>query len=457
MGGRKGGRGKGARDKKIKEEMGAAGEAGVGSLVASIKNGKGSVTASSPASAPASAPVPAADGQPVPGSYSDWAAAFQAYYAAGAQPPPGAFGPHPYLWGGQPMMPPYGAPPPYGGMFPAVGGMYGHPGMYGQYGTPALEMATEHADSKRESLEGGAKSQIPRQTSLKRSKGSKGSLVMLNTKGSAGGGKQNGAGVTAPSSNGDENESRSDGSTDDASEDKSPRNLTRKRSFDQMAPDAAGEGGYVPPHGQSLQDTPVLGTPAPGGGLEMSLDYWSTGSAPPVKGNKQTSASPSTSAPPAELWLQDERELKRQRRKQSNRESARRSRLRKQAECEGLGTRVDTLTVENMALRTELSRMTEECKRLQAENASLHEQLRITPEEVTVASSEPEPEHEDGPVINKEEEDSQPKGNGKLKRKEEKKPAGETTVSRLFSLLFPMPKVILLQALAILVLYAGAL
>jgi hypothetical protein len=60
-------------------------------------------------------------------------------------------------------------------------------------------------------------------------------------------------------------------------------------------------------------------------------------------------------------------------------------------------------------------------------------------------------------VINKEEEDSQPKGNGKLKRKEEKKPAGETTVSRLFSLLFPMPKVILLQALAILVLYAGAL
>lgn len=30
------------------------------------------------------------------------------------------------------------------------------------------------------------------------------------------------------------------------------------------------------------------------------------------------------------LWIQDEREMKRQRRKQSNRESARRSRLRKQ-------------------------------------------------------------------------------------------------------------------------------
>ena len=54
--------------------------------------------------------------------------------------------------------------------------------------------------------------------------------------------------------------------------------------------------------------------------------------------------------PGAEMWLQggqDERELKRQRRKQSNRESARRSRLRKQAECEDLGKRVDKLQDEN--------------------------------------------------------------------------------------------------------------
>jgi hypothetical protein len=39
----------------------------------------------------------------------------------------------------------------------------------------------------------------------------------------------------------------------------------------------------------------------------------------------------------------DERELKRMRRKQSNRESARRSRLRKQAECEALGRQVKDL------------------------------------------------------------------------------------------------------------------
>ena len=54
---------------------------------------------------------------------------------------------------------------------------------------------------------------------------------------------------------------------------------------------------------------------------------------------------------------QDERELKRQRRKQSNRESARRSRLRKQAECEELGSRVGGLTEENERLRAEVKRL----------------------------------------------------------------------------------------------------
>ncbi|CAL8468700.1 g8240 [Coccomyxa elongata] len=49
--------------------------------------------------------------------------------------------------------------------------------------------------------------------------------------------------------------------------------------------------------------------------------------------------------------VQDERELKRQRRKQSNRESARRSRLRKQAECEGLGQKVLDLEAENVKLK----------------------------------------------------------------------------------------------------------
>lgn len=42
-----------------------------------------------------------------------------------------------------------------------------------------------------------------------------------------------------------------------------------------------------------------------------------------------------------------------------------------QAECEELGTRVDTLTMENMALRTEVNHLNEECTKLKAENTSL--------------------------------------------------------------------------------------
>lgn len=49
----------------------------------------------------------------------------------------------------------------------------------------------------------------------------------------------------------------------------------------------------------------------------------------------------------------DDRETKRMRRKQSNRESARRSRLRKQAECEQLGKTVEVLQAENSRLREE--------------------------------------------------------------------------------------------------------
>lgn len=51
--------------------------------------------------------------------------------------------------------------------------------------------------------------------------------------------------------------------------------------------------------------------------------------------------------------MQDDRELKRVRRKQSNRESARRSRQKKQAECEDLGSKVQLLDQENASLRQE--------------------------------------------------------------------------------------------------------
>ncbi|CAI7880725.1 unnamed protein product [Closterium sp. NIES-53] len=78
----------------------------------------------------------------------------------------------------------------------------------------------------------------------------------------------------------------------------------------------------------------------------------------------------------SDLWVHsDDREVKKQRRKQSNRESARRSRLRKQAECEDLMGRVRALTDENQTIRVELQRMQEECHKMAQQNALLQERL----------------------------------------------------------------------------------
>ncbi len=79
---------------------------------------------------------------------------------------------------------------------------------------------------------------------------------------------------------------------------------------------------------------------------------------------------------PAEGWLQNERDLKRERRKQSNRESARRSRLRKQAETEELARKVDSLHVENTALKSEINQLTEKSEKLRLENATLMDKLK---------------------------------------------------------------------------------
>nr|CAB3497748.1 unnamed protein product [Digitaria exilis] len=71
------------------------------------------------------------------------------------------------------------------------------------------------------------------------------------------------------------------------------------------------------------------------------------------------------------LSQMDERELKRERRKQSNRESARRSRLRKQQECEELAQKVTDLTALNGALRSELDQLKKACEDMEAENSQL--------------------------------------------------------------------------------------
>lgn len=86
---------------------------------------------------------------------------------------------------------------------------------------------------------------------------------------------------------------------------------------------------------------------------------------------------PSGDADPlAKAQWADDKEIKRLRRKQSNRESARRSRLRKQAECEELSGRVEVLTTENAALQAELQKLKDRCMSLKETNASLQLRLR---------------------------------------------------------------------------------
>ncbi|XP_020599310.1 common plant regulatory factor 1-like isoform X2 [Phalaenopsis equestris] len=75
--------------------------------------------------------------------------------------------------------------------------------------------------------------------------------------------------------------------------------------------------------------------------------------------------------------IMEDRELKQERRKQSNRESARRSRLRRQAETEELAIKVGTLIAENSTLRSEISRLTKSSDKLKLENSALMEKLRM--------------------------------------------------------------------------------
>ncbi|XP_056687268.1 bZIP transcription factor 16 isoform X2 [Spinacia oleracea] len=337
---------------------------------------------------------------------------FQAYSPI---PPPGymASSPqaHPYMWGVQHMMPPYGTPPhPYMAMYPH-GGLYAHPSMppgsypFNPYAIPppngladASGNIPASADVEAKHHEG--KEKLP----IKRSKGSLGSLNMIT-------GKNNEDGkTTRPAANGScskSAESASDGSSEGS--DTNSQNDSEGRQEGQEA-DAShsGNSAHVAQngvlnaphtmvnHAMAMVPMPGPGAPVPVSGpatnLNIGMDYWGAPASSPIqamRGNV-SSAPVATGIVPvgsrdnlqSQLWLQDERELKRQRRKQSNRESARRSRLRKQAECDELAQRAEGLKEENANLRSELNRFRSDYEQLVAENAALKERLGEIPEDL---------------------------------------------------------------------------
>ncbi|XVF52049.1 hypothetical protein PTKIN_Ptkin04bG0233900 [Pterospermum kingtungense] len=336
---------------------------------------------------------------------ADWSG-FQAYSPI---PPHGflASSPQapPYMWGVQHIMPPYGTPPhPYVAMYPH-GGIYAHPSIppgsypFSPFAMPSPNGIVEASGTTPGSMETDSKpSDVKEKLPIKRSKGSLGSLNMITGKNNNLG-KTSGASANGVYSKSAESGSQgtSEGSDADSQNDSQLKSGERHDSGEgeasQNGSSAHGPQNGGPNAAMSVVPISAVGAatavPGPTTNLHIGMDYWGTpasstipamrGKVPstPVAGGIVTPAS--RDSVQSQLWLQDERELKRQRRKQSNRESARRSRLRKQAECDELAQRADALKEENANLRSEVSRIKNEYEQLLAENTSLKERLGEIP------------------------------------------------------------------------------
>ncbi|KAK9067841.1 hypothetical protein SSX86_011952 [Deinandra increscens subsp. villosa] len=327
---------------------------------------------------------------------------------------------HPYMWGVQHLMPPYGTPPhPYVAMYPP-GGIYAHPSMppgsypFSPYAMPSPNGVVEASVNTAGETEADHKSPDGKEKlPIKRSKGSLGSLNMITGKSS----ETNKAGASAngvyPKSAESGSEGSSEGSEGNSENVSIATSLQSglcilqmlqcgsqmKSGSRQDSIEATGENGNSA-NGPLSVVNQIVPSPA---NLNIGMEYWNGTNSSAMRG-KVTSApvaggmvaAGSRDNMQSQPWLQDERELKRQRRKQSNRESARRSRLRKQAECDELAQRAEALREENSSLRTEVGRLRSEYEQLLAQNESLKERLGETPGREEMASDGNEQQLGDG-------------------------------------------------------------
>ncbi|KAL8536403.1 hypothetical protein ACS0TY_011863 [Phlomoides rotata] len=339
---------------------------------------------------------------------ADWSG-FQAY---SPMPPPGflASSPqaHPYMWGVQQFIPPYGTPPHPYVMYPH-GGIYAHPTMapgsypFSPFAMPSPNGIAEVSGNVPGNVETDGKSSEGKgKLPIKRSKGSLGSLNMItgksNEPGQTSGATENGVHPKSVDSASEGSSDGSDANSQNESQGKSSGRPDSEPSQNGSVAHNSQNGGPNTSHSVSNQTIsmvpisavgPVSGVPGPTTNLNIGMDYWgaAASSAMPAMQGKVPAApvaagmvtTGSRDSIQSQLWVQDERELKRQRRKQSNRESARRSRLRKQAECDELSQRAEALKEENASLRAEVVRIRSEYEQVVALNASLKKKLGELP------------------------------------------------------------------------------
>ncbi|XP_024441247.1 G-box-binding factor 3 isoform X5 [Populus trichocarpa] len=270
--------------------------------------------------------------------YPDWAA-IQAYYGSRVALPPyynsgvaSGHAPHPYMWGPpQPMMATYGAP--YAAIY-SHGGVYAHPAVpigSHPHGPGVLSSPAAHTPLSAET---------PTKSSGNTDQG-----LMKKLKGFDG--------LAMSIGNGDA-ESAEGGS-------RLPQSMETEGSSD------GSDGNTARGKKRSREGTPTVVVDP---GMTKALELRNPPSVNVAKTNPATIPQPGAMLP-SEAWSPNDRELKRERRKQSNRESARRSRLRKQAEAEELAHKVETLTTVNMTLKSEIDQFTEKSQKLRLENAAL--------------------------------------------------------------------------------------
>jgi len=344
----------------------------------------------SKASTPQEQQPPATSSAATPVVYPDWTN-FQGYPPIpphGFFPSPVVSSPqgHPYMWGPQPMMPPYGTPPYV--IYPP-GGIYAHPSMppgthpFAPYamntpnGNPdATGTATTTAAAGGET--DGKSSEGKENSPIKRSKGSLGSLNMITGRKCVEHGKTSGASANGATSQSGESGSESSSEGSEANSQNDSQHKESGQEQDGEFRSSQNGVSHSPSQAHVKQTMKIMPMPSSGlvpgptTNLNIGMDYWvnTASSSPAMHGKATPTAVPGGVVPP-EPWMQDERELKRQKRKQSNRDSARRSRLRKQAECEELAQRADVLKQENASLRDEVNRIRKEYDLLISKNSSL--------------------------------------------------------------------------------------